>query len=165
MNTYLQIPFQVEKKTGGDGGELRANIEFHPFHYAQHEHSDAVKEFDTFNAAVDEFFSQMESQKIDMKVAQQEKQALKKLENIKKDHESRLQSLEQVQARDRQCGELIELNRSVYDWSIRFSIKNSYFRDASEFLDIVRKILEFFLDNLEFHVLELFLNGKYQKVS
>ena len=40
----------------------------------------------------------MESQKIDMKVAQQEKQALKKLENIKKDHETRLQSLEQDQA-------------------------------------------------------------------
>ena len=71
-------------KSGG-GGELRANIEFHPFLYKQHEHADkAVKEFDTFNAAVDEFFSQMESQKIDMKVAQQEKQALKKLQNIKK---------------------------------------------------------------------------------
>ena len=66
----------------------------------QHEHADAVKEFDTFNAAVDEFFSQMETQKIDMKVAQKEKQALKKLENIKKDHESRLQSLEQEQAKD-----------------------------------------------------------------
>ena len=79
----------------------------------QHEHADAVKEFDTFNAAVDEFFSQMETQKIDMKVAQKEAQALKKLENIKKDHESRLQSLEQEQAKDHHKGELIELNRSV----------------------------------------------------
>ena len=79
----------------------------------QHEHADGVKEFDTFNAAVDEFFSQMETQKIDMKVAQKEKQALKKLENIKKDHESRLQSLEQEQAKDHHKGELIELNRSV----------------------------------------------------
>ncbi len=56
---------------------------------------------------MDEFFSQLESQKIDVKVAQQEKQAMKKLENIKKDHESRLQLLEQEQAQDRRCGELI----------------------------------------------------------
>lgn len=47
--------------------------------------------------AVDEFFSKMESQKIDMKALQQEKQALKKLENVKKDHEQRLEALHQVQ--------------------------------------------------------------------
>lgn len=39
----------------------------------------------------------MESQKIDMKALQQEKQALKKLENVKKDHEQRLEALHQVQ--------------------------------------------------------------------
>lgn len=47
--------------------------------------------------AVDEFFSKMESQKIDMKALQQEKQALKKLENVKKDHEQRLEALHQAQ--------------------------------------------------------------------
>lgn len=39
----------------------------------------------------------MESQKIDMKALQQEKQALKKLENVKKDHEQRLEALHQAQ--------------------------------------------------------------------
>ena len=81
--------FIVQKIESHIGGELRTNEEFHPFLLRQHEKADAVKEFDTFNAAVDEFFSQLESQKIDMKVAQQEKHALKKLENIKKDHETR----------------------------------------------------------------------------
>lgn len=39
----------------------------------------------------------MESQKIDLKALQQEKQALKKLENVKKDHEHRLEALHQAQ--------------------------------------------------------------------
>lgn len=39
----------------------------------------------------------MESQKLDMKALQQEKQALKKLENVKKDHEQRLEALHQAQ--------------------------------------------------------------------
>lgn len=47
--------------------------------------------------AIDEFFSKMESQKIDMKALQQEKQALKKLENVRKDHEQRLEALHQAQ--------------------------------------------------------------------
>lgn len=46
---------------------------------------------------MDEFFSKMESQKIDMKALQQEKQALKKLENVKRDHEQRLEALHQAQ--------------------------------------------------------------------
>lgn len=46
---------------------------------------------------MDEFFSKMESQKIDLKALQQEKQALKKLENVKKDHEQRLEALHQAQ--------------------------------------------------------------------
>lgn len=52
---------------------------------------------DSFTQAVDEFFSKMESQKIDMKALQQEKQALKKLENVKRDHEQRLEALHQAQ--------------------------------------------------------------------
>lgn len=39
----------------------------------------------------------MESQKIDMKALQLEKHALKKLENVKKDHEQRLEALHQAQ--------------------------------------------------------------------
>lgn len=44
----------------------------------------------------------MESQKIDMKALQQEKQALKKLENVKKDHEQRLEALHQAQVGNEQ---------------------------------------------------------------
>ena len=51
-----------------------------------------------FIQAVDEFFSKQEGQKIDMKALQQEKSALKKLENVKKDHEKRLGGLQKAQA-------------------------------------------------------------------
>ena len=40
----------------------------------------------------------------------QEKAALKKLENIKKDHEKRIEQLQQVQDTDINKGRLIEMN-------------------------------------------------------
>lgn len=46
---------------------------------------------------MDEFFSKMESQKIDMKALSQEKTALKKLENVRKDHQRRIESLQKSQ--------------------------------------------------------------------
>lgn len=46
---------------------------------------------------MDEFFSKVESQRIDMKALQQEKQAMKKLDNVKKDHVQRLEALHQAQ--------------------------------------------------------------------
>lgn len=44
----------------------------------------------------------MEGQKLDMKALQQEKQALKKLENVRRDHEQRLEALHQAQVRSGQ---------------------------------------------------------------
>lgn len=56
-----------------------------------------INDTDVLSQAVDEFYSKMESQRIDMKALQQEKQAMKKLENVKKDHVQRLEALHQVQ--------------------------------------------------------------------
>uniref|UniRef100_A0A7N8YAY1 Ribosome quality control complex subunit NEMF n=1 Tax=Mastacembelus armatus TaxID=205130 RepID=A0A7N8YAY1_9TELE len=69
--------------------------------------------------AVDEFFSKIESQKIDMKALQQEKQALKKLENVKRDHEQRLEALHQAQEVDRIKGELVEMNLPVVERALQ----------------------------------------------
>uniref|UniRef100_A0A8C1QKG9 Ribosome quality control complex subunit NEMF n=1 Tax=Cyprinus carpio TaxID=7962 RepID=A0A8C1QKG9_CYPCA len=78
--------------------ELLTYEEFHPFLFCQHEKSRSV-EFESFNKAVDEFFSKMESQKLDVKALQQEKHALKKLDNVRRDHEQRLEALHQAQVR------------------------------------------------------------------
>ncbi|KAJ7989276.1 hypothetical protein DPEC_G00317800 [Dallia pectoralis] len=98
--------------------ELLTYEEFHPFLFAQHAKSHYV-EFDTFDKAVDEFYSKMESQRIDVKALQQEKQALKKLDNVKKDHEQRLDALHQLQEVDRLKGELVEMNLSIVDRALQ----------------------------------------------
>ncbi|XP_067470744.1 ribosome quality control complex subunit NEMF-like isoform X2 [Thunnus thynnus] len=103
---------------GKPNEELLTYDEFHPFLFAQHVKSPYL-EFDSFDKAVDEFFSKIESQRIDMKALQQEKQALKKLENVKKDHEQRLEALHQVQEVDRVKGELVEMNLPVVERALQ----------------------------------------------
>lgn len=83
----------------------------------QHEQSPHL-EFDTFNQAVDEFFSKLESQKLEMRALQQEKEAMKKLENVRKDHDQRLQALEKTQEVDKQKAELITRNQALVDSAI-----------------------------------------------
>ncbi|EHB05825.1 Serologically defined colon cancer antigen 1, partial [Heterocephalus glaber] len=48
-----------------------------------------------------------------------EKQALKKLDNVRKDHENRLEALQQAQEIDKLKGELIEMNLQVVDRAIQ----------------------------------------------
>ncbi|XP_047467806.1 ribosome quality control complex subunit NEMF-like [Mugil cephalus] len=103
---------------GKPSEELLTYDEFHPFLFAQHAKSPYL-EFDTFDKAVDEFFSKMESQKIDMKALQQEKQALKKLDNVKKDHVQRLEALHQAQEVDKMKGELVEMNLPVVERALQ----------------------------------------------
>ncbi|XP_053923247.1 ribosome quality control complex subunit NEMF [Cuculus canorus] len=92
--------------------------EFHPFLFSQHSKCPYL-EFDSFNKAVDEFYSKLEGQKLDLKALQQEKQALKKLENVHKDHEHRLEALQQAQEANQIKGELIEMNLEIVDRAIQ----------------------------------------------
>ncbi|XP_004698630.1 nuclear export mediator factor NEMF [Echinops telfairi] len=92
--------------------------EFHPFLFSQHSQCPYI-EFESFDKAVDEFYSKIEGQKIDLKALQQEKQALKKLDNVRKDHENRLEALQQAQEIDKLKGELIEMNLPVVDRAIQ----------------------------------------------
>ncbi|XP_060117382.1 ribosome quality control complex subunit NEMF [Heteronotia binoei] len=97
--------------------EILTYEEFHPSLFLQHSKCPYV-EFESFNKAVDEFYSKLESQKIDLKALQQEKQALKKLENVRKDHEHRLEALHQAQEIDKVKGELVEMNLEIVDRAI-----------------------------------------------
>ncbi|XP_056666940.1 ribosome quality control complex subunit NEMF isoform X2 [Monodelphis domestica] len=92
--------------------------EFHPFLFSQHSKCPYL-EFESFDKAVDEFYSKLEGQKIDLKALQQEKQALKKLDNVRKDHEHRLEALHQAQEIDKIKGELIEMNLHTVDRAIQ----------------------------------------------
>ncbi|KAK2150925.1 hypothetical protein LSH36_382g02027 [Paralvinella palmiformis] len=107
----------VMKPDEGDPEELLTYSEFHPFLFKQHENQSYV-EVDSFDKAVDEFFSKIGSQKLDMKVLQQEKSALKKLDHIKKDHEKRLMGLKHEQDIDMNKAQLIEMNLDLVDKAI-----------------------------------------------
>ncbi|XP_036341726.1 LOW QUALITY PROTEIN: nuclear export mediator factor NEMF homolog [Rhagoletis pomonella] len=110
-----------EEKPATDGSESKEafyqNIEYHPFLFVQFE-GQPVSEFDTFMLAVDEFYSTMEGQKIDLKTLQQERDALKKLSNVKKDHAKRLENLTKSQEVDKQKAELITCNQQLVDHAI-----------------------------------------------
>ncbi|XP_051867278.1 ribosome quality control complex subunit NEMF-like [Pristis pectinata] len=122
--------------------ELLTYEEFHPFLFAQHANNSCI-EFDSFDKAVDEFYSKLESQKIDIKALQQEKQALKKLDNVRKDLEKRLESLQVNQEYDKLKGELIEINLTVVDKAIeviRSALANQI--DWTEIGSIVKEAQE-----------------------
>lgn len=67
---------------------------------------------------MDEFFSGLESQKIEIRALQQEREAMKKLENVRKDHSQRLMALERTQETDKKKAELITRNQELVDNAI-----------------------------------------------
>lgn len=100
-----------------DAQEIVTNVEFHPFLFTQFTEA-KYAQYESFDKAVDMFFSNMEGQKIDLKALQKEREALKKLENVKKDHEKRLSKLHESQTEDIQKAQLIEMNSELVDKAI-----------------------------------------------
>ena len=110
---------KTETRPKADGGEeeFLTIQEFHPFLFNQHTSSPHTQH-DSFNSSCDMFFSQVEAQRIELKSVQQERNAVKKLENVKKDHETRIKSLQELQDLDRLKGELIEMNSEIVNNAI-----------------------------------------------
>lgn len=108
-----------ESKPSQNGTEdfIMANIDFHPTLLEQYKNL-PYKEFESFDAAVDEYFSAMEGQKLDLKVLAQERDALKKLERVKIENDSRLISLGKTQEIDKLRAELITRNQVLVDNAI-----------------------------------------------
>ncbi|KAJ4303417.1 hypothetical protein N0V90_002310 [Kalmusia sp. IMI 367209] len=72
--------------------------DFHPFQPQQFKQSEyTFLEFDGFNKTVDEFFSSIEGQKLESKLHERELHARKKLDQARKEHESRIGGLQQTQ--------------------------------------------------------------------
>lgn len=117
---YGVIIQKVETRPIADGGEeeFMTYVEFHPYFYQQYKEKHIV-EFDTFNTACDQFFSKVEAQKIELKTVHQEKAAVNKLDRVKKDHENRIKTLQEVQDLDRMKGEFIETNSDIVNNGIK----------------------------------------------
>lgn len=112
-------------KPGINGEEeiFYSNIEYHPMFFIQNE-GRPCKEFENFNNAVDEYYSAQEGQKIDLKAIAQEREALKKLSNVKKDHSKRIEELSKTQLVDTKRAELITRNQELVDNAI-FAIRSA----------------------------------------
>ncbi|KAI8354448.1 fibronectin-binding protein A N-terminus-domain-containing protein [Mortierella sp. GBAus27b] len=113
------IMLKHKKKNEDDPNEkeLITYDEFHPYLFSQHE-SQAYKEFESFDAAVDEFFSATESQRLEVKKRAQEEQAQKKLDSVRMEHFGRIRGLEESQQLNVLKAELIEANLEMCDQAI-----------------------------------------------
>ena len=86
--------------------------DFHPFRPQQFENHPEITilEFDGFNRTVDEFFSSIESQKLESRLTEREETAKRKLETARLDHQKRLGGLQQVQELNARKAQAIEAN-------------------------------------------------------
>ncbi|EGC30763.1 hypothetical protein DICPUDRAFT_40970 [Dictyostelium purpureum] len=101
--------------------------EFVPFLYKQYESKKYI-EYDSFDGAVDQFFSEIESQKLEQQRIQQEQTVLKKLDKVKEDQQRRIDSLFANEAENVRKAELIEANLQEVDQCIliiRSGVANS----------------------------------------
>ncbi|XP_047536851.1 ribosome quality control complex subunit NEMF homolog [Vanessa atalanta] len=99
---------------GGGPTYLLTNQDFHPMLFAQTRNQPHT-EYETFDRAVDEFYSALEGQKIDLKTVHVEREAMKKLQNVRKDHDKRITELERLQLEDRKAAEMISRNEPLIE--------------------------------------------------
>jgi len=132
-------PSQIGSQDGNSNKSQLLYDDFHPFKPQQFEESDYhFLEFDGFNKAVDEFFSSIEGQKLEAKLTEREQQAKKKLEKARKEHEDRIESLQQVQEINFRKAEAILAN--VHRVSEATEAVNGLIRQGMDWIDIARLI-------------------------
>ncbi|KAK5050449.1 hypothetical protein LTR84_003730 [Exophiala bonariae] len=109
-STQVEEPSAAESKDSSREGILYDD--YHPFRPAQFENKPDLRilEFDGFNKTVDEFYSSIESQKLESKLTEREETARRKLEATKADHAKRLGALQQVQELHIRKAQTIEAN-------------------------------------------------------
>ncbi|KAI5284322.1 hypothetical protein KEM54_001431 [Ascosphaera aggregata] len=88
--------------------------DFHPFIPKQFETNElfTIQSYPTFSKAVDVYFSTVETQKLESRLGEREAAARRKLETARKDHEQRLNALQELQQLQIRKAQAIELNFS-----------------------------------------------------
>ncbi|GAM25895.1 hypothetical protein SAMD00019534_090700 [Acytostelium subglobosum LB1] len=97
--------------------ELVVYEEFVPFLYKQYQ-TKKYLEYDSFDLAVDQFFSEIESQKVEQQRIAQEQTVLKKLDKVRDDQQRRIDSLYAAEADNQRKAQLIEANLQEVDQCI-----------------------------------------------
>ncbi|KAI9193299.1 uncharacterized protein BJ171DRAFT_272433 [Polychytrium aggregatum] len=97
-----------------DAGEFVTYEEFHPVLFSQFKNS-PHKEFQGFDHAVDEFFSKLEAQKLELRARQAEQAAAKKLASVKASHENQVRGFEAARQNNEKTALAVELNLEKVD--------------------------------------------------
>jgi predicted ribosome quality control (RQC) complex YloA/Tae2 family protein len=98
-------------------------------------------EFEDFDAAADEFFSKIESQKIEVQRSHQENSVVKKLDKVKEDQNKRIKALEDQEDKWERYASLIEQNVHAVDAAI--NAVNSYLEKQiqwTQLTDMVKQL-------------------------
>ncbi|CAD6583981.1 MAG: hypothetical protein ASARMPREDX12_001495 [Alectoria sarmentosa] len=108
-SVVVQDPFLNDAKATGHSLMYE---DFHPFRPQQFENNPEITmlEFDRFNRTVDEFFSSIESQKLESRLTEREDNAKRKLETARLDYQKRLGGLQEVQELNIRKAQAIEAN-------------------------------------------------------
>ncbi|KJE93248.1 serologically defined colon cancer antigen 1 [Capsaspora owczarzaki ATCC 30864] len=126
----------------GDASDIFVFDEYHPFLFEQHK-ARPVVHFPTFDRAVDEFYSRIEGQRLDMKHIGDERNVLKKLEKFKLEQERKLVGLRTTQEEEALRGQLILDNQTKVEQAllvIRSALAHAV--DWSEISDMVEAAKE-----------------------
>ncbi|KAL5003341.1 telomere recombination-domain-containing protein [Aspergillus recurvatus] len=98
-DTRPKAPESESEKDDSNSKPALLYEDFHPFKPRQFEGKDlfTILEYPSMNATVDEYFSSIESQKLESRLTERESAAKKKLDSLRNEHEKRIGALEQVQ--------------------------------------------------------------------
>ena len=136
-------PSSISTPDGTASTPLREDVlydDFHSFRPSQFEgkRDTYIFEFDGFNKTVDEFYSSIESQKLESKLTEREEAAKKKLENARQDHEKRVGALQQVQEMHIRKAQAIEANTHRVEEAI--AAVNGLIAQGMDWMDIGKLI-------------------------
>lgn len=93
---------RVSAQTDGENGSKTPGLlyeDFHPFKPRQFADKPGIKilEFERFNATVDEYFSSLESQRLESRLTEREQAAKRKLDAVRDEHRKRIDALKNAQ--------------------------------------------------------------------
>ena len=163
INTNQNKGYIITHKMGGEGKKNNENTianeettdkegetekteniiydEFHPYLFTQFE--ERVKDviiFPSFNEAVDEYYSKLEAQQIELKKKNTENAAQKKLDNVRKVQEDRIKGLEETCERSIEMAQAIEANQDYVDQLIQ--LIRSFLASGMDWVDLENMLAE-----------------------
>ncbi|GKZ29324.1 hypothetical protein AbraIFM66950_004296 [Aspergillus brasiliensis] len=131
-------PAQGEEEAARKPGYLYED--FHPFKPKQFEGKPGVTilEYPSFNATVDEYFSSIETQKLESRLTEREETAKRKLEAVRQEHAKRIGALKEVQEMHIRKAGAIEDN--VYRVQEAMDAVNGLIAQGMDWVEIARLI-------------------------